>query len=450
VRIFIVAGVGAPGPNTCRTGVTDPGYIRAASLNWLLFVFMSLTVVASAAAAWTQEIYVWQRAPGPEVAAALQTAKPLADGFNVLAAEVAWSGGSPSVSRFAPDYAKLATLGRPVALSLRIGPFPGPFKADDAAAKTLASLAASLLAEARAAGLNPAELQIDFDCAEAKLAGYRVWLGPLKAAAGSTPLVYTALPVWLNHETDFAALAHAADGFILQVHSLDRPTAPDTPFTLCDPARALTWAAAAGRVGVPFRIALPTYGYLVAFDPAGKFFALAAEGPTPAWPAGTQVRVARADAVAVATLAHNLTAAPPPHCTGVIWFRLPVASDRLNWDWTTLAAILLGGTPAARMTVAVAWPEPGLAEIYAVNAGTTTEPPPAHVTLRWPVGTPLLASDGLGGFQLEERAGEAQMELAATAVPPDALLAPGARRQLAWLRFPHALSLKASLPAPAP
>jgi hypothetical protein len=328
-------------------------------------------------------------------------------------------------------------------LSLRIGPFPGPFAAGDAAAKTLTALAASLLAEARAAGLNPAELQIDFDCAEAKLAGYRVWLGALKAAAGPTPLVFTALPVWLNHETEFAALAHAADGFVLQVHSLERPAAPDLPFTLCDPARARAWAAQAGRVGVPFRVALPTYGYLVAFDAAGKFFALAAEGPAPVWPAGTQVRVARADAAQVAGLAQAFAAQPPPHCTGVIWFRLPVAGDRLNWDWTTLAAVLRGGMPAANMTVAIAWPEPGLAEIYAVNAGTTTEPPPARVTLRWPAGTPLLASDGLGGFQLEARAGEAQMELAATAVPPDALLAPGARRQIAWLRFSHELSLVA-------
>jgi hypothetical protein len=435
-----------------KTGFTKPGHNRATTFRSLRLILTILAIVGAGAAraAWTQEIYVWQRQPGTEVAAAMQGAKMLADGFNVLAAEVEWSGGTPRVARFAPDYAQLAKLGKPVGLSLRIGPFPGPFAVGDAATKTLANLAASLLAEAQASGLSPSELQLDFDCAEAKLAGYRVWLGALKAAAGTTPLVFTALPVWLSHEADFAALAHEADGFILQVHSLERPTAPDAPFTLCDPTRALAWAAAAGRVGVPFRIALPTYGYLVAFDPAGKFFALAAEGPIPTWPSGTQVRVARADAPSVSALAHALATAPPPHCTGVIWFRLPVASDRLNWNWTTLATILQGGTPEAKMTVAVAWPEPGLAEIYAVNAGTTTEAPPTRVTLRWSAGERVLASDGLGGFQLESRAGEAQMELAATAVPPDALLAPGARRQLAWLRFSHAISLDAVLPASKP
>ena len=410
-------------------------------------VGLLIATSAAQAAPWTQEIYVWQRQAGPEVASALQEAKPFADGFNVLAAEVAWSGGRPVVSRFAPDYASLARLGKPVGLSLRIGPFPGPFAADDATAKSLAALAASLLAEARAASLTPSELQIDFDCAEAKLAGYRVWLGVLRPAVGKTPLIFTALPVWLGHAAEFAALAHAADGFILQVHSLDRPASPDAPFTLCDPARALAWAAEAGRVGVPFRVALPTYGYRVAFDAGGKFFALAAEGPAPDWPAGTQVRVARADAPALARLEQALAAAPPPHCAGVIWFRLPVAGDRLNWDGTTLAAVLRGETPAPKITVAVEWPEPGLAEVVAVNAGTTSELPPARVAVRWPAPEKLLAADGLGGFQLEIRDGEAQMEAVAATVPPDAFLAPGQKRKIAWLRFPHELSLEAKLPA---
>ncbi len=425
--------------------------MRAISLRGGLLVGILLAVMAAArAATWTREIYVWQRQPGAEVAAALEEAKPLSDGFNVLAAEVAWSGGRPVVSRFAPDYARLATLGKPVGLSLRIGTFPGPFAADDANAKTLAALAASLLAEARAAGLRPSELQIDFDCAEAKLAGYRLWLGALRPAVGKTPLVFTALPVWLGHEADFTALAHAADGFVLQVHSLEKPTAPDAPFTLCDPARALAWAVQAGRAGVPFRVALPTYGYRVAFDATGKFFALAAEGPVPAWPAGTQVRVARADAVALAQLTQTLAAKPPPHCTGVIWFRLPVADDRLNWTWPTLAAVLRGETPTAKITAVVEWAEPGLAEIVAINAGTTSELPPARVTLRWPAAEKVLAADGLGGFRLETRGGEAQMEVVAATVPPDAFLTPGQKRKIAWLRFSHELSLEAKLPAAAP
>ena len=414
-----------------------------------LAVGLLLTIAVALAAVPTQEIYVWQRQQGPEVAAALEEAKGLADGFNVLAAEVAWSGGRPSVSRFRPDYARLAKLGQPVGLSMRIATFPGPFASDDANAKALAALAASLLAEARASGLTPSELQIDFDCAEAKLAGYRLWLGTLRKATDKTPLVFTALPVWLGHEADFTALARMADGFVLQVHSLEKPGAPDAPFALCDPVRALAWAAQAGRAGVPFRIALPTYGYRVAFDATGKFFALAAEGPAPAWPPGTQVRVARADAVAMAKLAQALAAQPPAHFGGVIWFRLPMEGDHLNWVWPTLAAVLRGETPVAKIVVTVEWPEPGLAEVVAVNLGTTSEMPPGRVSLRWPMAEKLLAADGLGGFRLEGRGEGGQMEVAAT-VPPDAFLAPGARRKIAWLRFSHEISLTATLPAVAP
>ena len=69
-----------------------------------------------------------------------------------------------------------------------------------------------------------AELQIDFDAAESKLAGYREWLVALRSRVGTTRLVFTALPAWLRHE-EFRALAQAADGFVLQVHSLERPAA---------------------------------------------------------------------------------------------------------------------------------------------------------------------------------------------------------------------------------
>ena len=64
---------------------------------------------------------------------------------------------------------------------------------------------------------------------------------------------------------------------MLQVHSLERPKNFDAPFTLCDAnaaRRAVTWAA---KIGVPFRVTLPTYGYLVAFAPGGQFVGLSAE-----------------------------------------------------------------------------------------------------------------------------------------------------------------------------
>ncbi len=393
----------------------------------------------------TRELYVWQRQSGPEVVEALNAFQPQVDGVCVLAAEVSWTGGRRQVVRTGLDYAALSALKKPVGLALRIGPFAGPFAADDPTARALAGVAETVLAQARAAGLAVAEIQIDFDAAESKLAGYRAWLGALRLAAGRTPLTFTALPAWLKHG-EFAELARAADGFVLQVHSLERPTGPDAPFLLCDPLRAAIWARQAGLAGVPFRVALPTYGYLLGFDAAGKFIGLAAEGPRREWPAGTQLRVVRADAPAMARLARELAAEPPRNFTGVIWYRLPVAGDRLNWDATTLALVLRGQTPARALRAEVSWPEPGLAEIAIVNRGQTTEPLPAAVALRWSEDARVLAADGLAGFFLETFGGRAQGIVRAARVPADASLAPGRKATIAWLRFTHEVSLEADVP----
>jgi len=414
------------------------GIITVFLRHLLVGAFPLVAFAGPASAAFTQEIYVWQRGGGTAVQAALREFAPQCDGFNVLAAEVSWRDGKPRFVRGAPDYAALAELGRPVGLSLRIGAYGGPFAADDPAARALAGLAAEVLAAARNGGLEPAELQIDFDCAEGKLAGYRRWLTALRPATGRTPLVFTALPAWLDRD-DFAALAGAADGFVLQVHSLEKPAGPDVPFTLCDPVRARRWVRQAVALGRPFRVALPTYGYTLAFDRAGKFLSLAAEGPRPAWPAGTRTRTVRADAGALAKLARELAAQPPAHCTGLLWFRLPVAGDRLNWDPLTLATVLRGEVPVAALAVEARRAEAGLAEIVVRNNGQTSEPLPAALVLTWPSEARAVGGDGLAGYRLDLSATGGTARLAAGPSATETLLPPGRTVKVAWLRFPHDL-----------
>lgn len=399
------------------------------------------------AAAGTREAYVWQRQSGPEVVAALQHFQPQLDGVCVLAAEVAWAGGRLQTVRPTVDYAALKAWGKPVGLAVRIGSYTGTFAADDRTTRALGDLVSDLLARARQAGLRVTELQVDFDAAESKLSGYRTWLTALRPRLGETRLVFTALPAWLKHAA-FRELARAADGFVLQVHSLEKPASPDAPFVLCDPARALAWARQAAAAGVPFRVALPTYGYVLAFDAAGKFVALSAEGPRRSWAKDTQLRVVRADAAEMARLARTLSEQPPAHCTGIIWFRLPVAGDRINWAAPTFATVLRGEIPERALAVHVRWTEPGLAEIVVANTGGTTEPLPRAVTLRWPVEARVLAADGLAGFFLETRGGQAQGIVRAAEVPADASIAPGREAKVAWLRFAHEVSLDALLSAP--
>ena len=152
-------------------------------------IFALAVSLAAAAAAWTDEVYVWQREFDGEVAAALRTFEPQLGGACVLAAEVAWRGGKLEVVRPSVEFAALASCTRPVGLALRIGAYGGTFAGDDAAARALIALAHERLGAARAAGLRVAELQVDFDCAESKLAGYRVWIGSLRAAIAPVPPV---------------------------------------------------------------------------------------------------------------------------------------------------------------------------------------------------------------------------------------------------------------------
>ena len=389
---------------------------------------------------WRRDVYVWQRAPSAELRGALEESREAVDGFYPLAAELRWTtSGRAEIFRSPLDHEALKATGRAAGLVIRIGPFGGPFARDDETARMIVKLAREALAGARRAGWEPGELQVDFDCAERSLAGYREWLLALgEATGGGTRLVFTALPAWLRHPEEFAALAAVADGYVLQVHSLEKPAdGPDEPYSLCDYDKTLAWArqAAEAAPGRPFRVALPTYGYRLVFDAGGDFVALSAEGPERRGPPGARTRVVRSDPAEMLRIERALAAEPPPGCEGVIWFRLPVAGDRLNWDMATFRKVLRGETPRARLEVRAERSERGLVEIVAVNAGDTSEPPPARVRVSWPAGGRLVAADGLGGYEPARRGAERILELKRGPEAQEGLLAPGKSRRLGWLRF---------------
>lgn len=398
-------------------------------------------VAANSVGAFTREVYVWQRQFTPAVYRAIEAVRDETDGCAVLAAEVSWGKDGPRLFRSTVNYSALAAAGRPVGLVLRIGPYVGPFSTDDATASYLASVATSLLQESRSRGLEPAELQVDFDCASSKLGGYRLWLDALSQAAGGTKITFTALPDWLARK-EFSSLAHAANGFILQVHSLEKPRGPDDSFQLCDPDRAWKWIEQAGRVGVPFRVALPTYGYQLAFDATGKFIALSAEGVPAAGLRGTQIRTVRSDVAAVSGLARKIAASKPLGCTGVIWFRLSVAGDRLNWNITTLKVVLRGEVPVSLLAATVAWSKDGLAEVALVNHGEQDERMPLKVTADWSRDFQAIASDGLGAYAPSvDRAEGGRLVLIAKLAADGERIAPGGSRKIGWLRFSHEIPL---------
>jgi hypothetical protein len=400
----------------------------------LLTIFLPVVLLSIARAAppptnsLSHDVYVWQRAWTPAVRNAVITHAGTFERVIVLAAEVSWARTEPKVTRVAVDYPALAASKAQVGLALRIGPYPGPFSADDKTARLLSGLASNLVVEARAKGISPAELQIDFDCAESKLDGYRAWLAAIKQAVQPTKVILTALPVWLRQPA-FPKLASLADGYVLQVHSLEPPTSPEAPFTLCNPAAANQAIERAASIGIPFRVALPTYGYLVAFATNGHFVGLSAEGPARAWPANAILKEVRTDPQAMAQLVEHWAANPPPALRGWIWYRFPVADDTLNWRWPTLSAIVHSHSLREQFHAEVRRVEPGLMDVSLVNDGELDISSRLAVEVHWQDAR-LVAGDGLQGVELVEA-----NPSTARLLTPSIRLPAGEPRKIGWLRF---------------
>jgi hypothetical protein len=401
-------------------------YIRETGRAFIL----GLMVAASASAAGLpHEVYVWQRTWTEPVKRAVIEHGAAFSTVVVLKAEVTWNAGKPHLAQVQVDYQALARTKRPVGLALRVGPYSGSFARTNACILYLSDLAEKLVAEAKGAGIVTTELQIDFDCASSRLEGYRAWVETIRERIAPVPLVITALPAWLD-EAAFKPLVQAADGYVLQVHSLERPTSLDATFTLCDPEAARRAVIRAAEIGAPFRVALPTYGYVVAFDNKGRFLGVSAEGPAKGWPAGTRSREVRADPSEMARLVRDWSSNSPAGLKGVLWYRLPVDGDILNWRWRTLSAIVAARVPSKSVRVESHRVEPGLVEISLVNDGDLDISSRIAAQTRWRDAR-LVAGDGLRGFELaDRRASSARFE----AGGPYRLPA-GDKHVIGWLRL---------------
>jgi hypothetical protein len=386
------------------------------------------------------EAYVWQRSWSQPVRAAVTQQGTNFSSLSVLKAEISWKDKQPQTARVVVNYETLIAAQRPVGLALRIGPFSGPFATNDVIGSYVVETAAALVAEAKTNQMELAELQIDFDCAESKLEGYRVWVEAIQRRVAPLPVTITALPSWLDSRA-FKRLAVVATNYVLQVHSLERPKSFTASFTLCDPQAARRAVEQAGRIGVPFRVALPTYGYVLAFDSAGKFLGLSAEGPRPNWPTNAQMREVSSNPLELAALVQGWRHDRPAALHGVIWYRLPVSSDRFNWRWPTLGAIVDSRVPQEKFQVDARRVEAGLVEISLVNEGELDISSRLAVEVFWSKAR-LVAGDALRDFELAERNTSAARFQTRS---QSCRLRAGESLVLGWLRFDQDCEVRCEL-----
>jgi hypothetical protein len=370
------------------------------------------------------ECYVWQRSWDGAVKDAVRTAPEAVAGLAPLCAEVGWrADGKLSAAWPNLDLEALRAGGKPVSAVLRIGPRVPSIGAQ----AEICRVAREIMDRFHREKLEPVELQVDFDCAESQLAGYRTWLTAIRAVVAPVPVRPTVLPSWLAHE-DFMPLVKECGAYILQVHATAQPRvdAPDT--ALCETADARRWVAQAGRLGIPFRVALPTYTYRVAFDVGGRMLGIEAEGAPHAWPAGTKLRDFRPDAAQVAAMVGDWMKDRPSCLTGLLWYRLPVAADTRNWRWSTLAAVMQGHAPHADLRVEKSGVAP--IDLALVNGGESEAALPLRVVVK--SGSAIEAADGVGGYRAEIT--EKTVTFSRTEPTGAASIPPGTRHPLGWVR----------------
>jgi hypothetical protein len=316
---------------------------------------------------------------------------------------------------------------------LRIEPYPGPFVEHDLAATAIADEATLLTQKAKARQLNLSELELDFDCPQRKLAGYEIWVHAVRAAIRPIKLVLTTLPSWLD-ERDFPDLIGQSDGYVLQVHSI--PTGHRTGHeVVCDPALARSWVAKAGNLGRPFDVALPTYRCTAGYDPAGNLLGVAMDSVAPVFPPGTRLLEFDSDADALSRLVSDWHKARPENLKGIIWYRLPVSTDRQNWRWPTVIAVMEGRVPLHHLEVSSQGDNP--VDLSISNNGEADVPLNCTVTVSWKEGS-LIASDALPGWSIRLEPGRALFRSNSSR---GLRLPPGTRIDIGWLRYDRTLPL---------
>lgn len=378
----------------------------------IALLLLVLSASQHAATPLPHEAYIWQRQWTPSLSEAIDASRQVFTGYRVLAAETDRDGTLQPL--FAADLAgALARERVPVTLVFRLdGSTPPPHAA------ALSARITELAARWRGAGIAPAGIEIDHDCATARLGAYARLLHDVRRdLPPGLRLSITALPAWID-AAELPAVRAAADESVLQVHAVRAPRSG-----LFDHDAARRWIDAyAALSGRPFRVALPAYGLRVSFDARGKPVAAQAEAPRDLGDA--DVRELRAAPQDVAALLASLAQAPPRGLAGVVWFRLPKDDDRRAWSAPTLRAVITGAALATHLEAFVETAADGATDVVLANRGTL-DAALAPVVVR---GSGCTAADGANGYRAQQDAGAWRLQ-----PPAQSWLRAGFSRRVGWI-----------------
>jgi Protein of unknown function (DUF3142) len=330
------------------------------------------------------EAYVWQSAEKPAVREAMTKSENLVSRLHVRAAELRWQGG-----KFVTEWFIKKLPAKNCGLVVRIGASASALEWTPTQVAEVAEIFK------KTARFLPSEIQCDFDCPQKRLKGYSVLLDALQSAVGAVPVLPTALPSWLD-EPEMARLVKGRASWVLQVHSLELPSRPEESPVIFDVEKTRVAALRAARLGVPFRIAMATYGCEVRFNEQGKVIDVVSEDFTELSADVRKRSFAMADPVASAGLVAEWEKNRPAGLMGIIWYRLPVEGDARNWPWATLQLVARGQTSSSQAVLEASSGD-GARDLTVANHGDFPVRLPRKIIIR----SAVVSGDGSGNYHVE-------------------------------------------------
>ena len=198
---------------------------------------------------------------------------------------------------------------------------------------------------ARAGKLGVQRIQLDVDVPERKIVRYAELVEGVRrrwpAESGALHLGATFLPCHLDLK-DVRRVLSAVDEPVIQLHGIDAPKNHADAWALMNRTTVFRALRTACALDGRFKMALPSYAYVLTFNADGTFRRLYAEGLGDDYemPPGTIREIAAPDLA----LIHEIFKSPLR--LPVIWFRLPVrGDDRWCLDRETLSLLEDGQLP---------------------------------------------------------------------------------------------------------
>ncbi len=334
--------------------------------------------------------------------------------LRVLALQYHSSPQGPQWPVISPDLALLSKDGRPVTLVVRLDGQLAALPTTE-----LWQRLDQLLARAHQQQIPLAGIEIDYDCARSQLAVYRDWLAQLRRQLPpDLPLGITALPDWLQ-SSEFGPLSAQTDQLTLQLHAVLSPRQG-----LFDSTLARQWAEKADALSQsPLYLALPAY-HSALIDTADGW---RVESEMPLRIAGTR-RELPVDPAGVQQWLQELQQARTEgqfrRLQGLVWFRLPLDTDRRSWPYATLQAVVRGEPLQSQLSFSLQGDQPPF-QLMVENRGNLSAPLPALLQFS---AKACLDADGLQGYHLRQQGSALQLQR-----PQPLHLAPGRTLALAWL-----------------